>query len=179
MNGVTLAGRSSRLHDDKIVGEEKYVIEGVTKVVRQPTKICTKAARFSSLNAPGASFSLNLRLRYKCPKGRQVTIRSVEFPVLTVSLGTASGIVRRPAVAKLLRPPTGSGCRHLLVCAGRWSDCDEFTTAPLQNKCATACERLARPFGNDCCNQQPRHRRHNEQKGSLRHVALKRFTPAS
>ena len=31
MNGVTLVGRSSRLHDDKIVGEEKYVIEGVTK----------------------------------------------------------------------------------------------------------------------------------------------------
>lgn len=32
MNGVTLAGRSSRLHDDKIIGAEKYVIEGVTKL---------------------------------------------------------------------------------------------------------------------------------------------------
>jgi len=32
MKGVTLAGRSSRLHDDKIIGEEKYVIESVSKV---------------------------------------------------------------------------------------------------------------------------------------------------
>src|SRR5437870_2583182 len=32
MNGVTLAGRSTRLNDDKIIGEEKYVIEGVTKL---------------------------------------------------------------------------------------------------------------------------------------------------
>ena len=32
MNGVTLAGRSSRLHDDQIVDGEKYVIEGVTKL---------------------------------------------------------------------------------------------------------------------------------------------------
>ena len=33
MKGVTLAGRSTRLSDDKIIGEEKYVIEGVTKLV--------------------------------------------------------------------------------------------------------------------------------------------------
>jgi hypothetical protein len=32
MKGVTLVGRSSRLHDDKIVGEERYVIEGVSKL---------------------------------------------------------------------------------------------------------------------------------------------------
>ena len=32
MTGVTLVGRSSRLQDDKIIGEEKYVIEGVTKL---------------------------------------------------------------------------------------------------------------------------------------------------
>jgi hypothetical protein len=32
MKGVTLVGRSSRLHDDKIVGQEKYVIESVLKL---------------------------------------------------------------------------------------------------------------------------------------------------
>jgi hypothetical protein len=32
MNGVTLAGRSTRLNDDKVIGQEKYVIEGVTKL---------------------------------------------------------------------------------------------------------------------------------------------------
>ncbi len=32
MNGVTLVGRSSRLHDDKIAGPEKYVIEKVSKL---------------------------------------------------------------------------------------------------------------------------------------------------
>jgi hypothetical protein len=32
MNGVTLVGRSTRLNSDKIAGEEKYVIEGVTKL---------------------------------------------------------------------------------------------------------------------------------------------------
>lgn len=32
MNGVTLAGRSSRLTNDKISGEEKYVIERVSKL---------------------------------------------------------------------------------------------------------------------------------------------------
>lgn len=32
MTGVTLVGRSTRLHDDKIVGEEKYVIEAVSKL---------------------------------------------------------------------------------------------------------------------------------------------------
>jgi hypothetical protein len=32
MKGVTLVGRSTRLSDDKIIGEEKYVIEGVSKV---------------------------------------------------------------------------------------------------------------------------------------------------
>ena len=32
MKGVTLVGRSTRLNDDKIVGEEKYVIEGVSKL---------------------------------------------------------------------------------------------------------------------------------------------------
>ena len=32
MNGVTLIGRSTRLSDSQVVGEEKYVIEGVSKV---------------------------------------------------------------------------------------------------------------------------------------------------
>lgn len=32
MRGVTLEGRSSRLKDDKIIGQEKYVIEKVTKI---------------------------------------------------------------------------------------------------------------------------------------------------
>jgi hypothetical protein len=32
MNGATLVGRSSRLNSDKISSEEKYVIEGVTKL---------------------------------------------------------------------------------------------------------------------------------------------------
>ena len=32
MDGVTLVGRSSRLRDDKIIGEEKYAIEGVSKL---------------------------------------------------------------------------------------------------------------------------------------------------
>ena len=32
MKGVTLVGRSTRLSDDKVVGEEKYVIEGVSKM---------------------------------------------------------------------------------------------------------------------------------------------------
>jgi hypothetical protein len=32
MKGVTLVGRSTRLRDDKIIGEEKYVIEGVSKL---------------------------------------------------------------------------------------------------------------------------------------------------
>jgi hypothetical protein len=32
MKGVTLVGRSTRLQDDKISGEEKYVIEGVSKL---------------------------------------------------------------------------------------------------------------------------------------------------
>ena len=32
MKGVTLVGRSTRLQDDKIIGEEKYVIEGVSKL---------------------------------------------------------------------------------------------------------------------------------------------------
>lgn len=32
MKGVTLVGRSSRLSNDKISGEEKYVIEGVSKL---------------------------------------------------------------------------------------------------------------------------------------------------
>jgi len=32
MKGVTLVGRSSRLDNDKISGEEKYVIEGVSKM---------------------------------------------------------------------------------------------------------------------------------------------------
>ena len=32
MKGVTLVGRSTRLSDDKVVGEEKYVIEGVSKL---------------------------------------------------------------------------------------------------------------------------------------------------
>jgi hypothetical protein len=32
MRGVTLEGRSSRLHDDKIIGQEKYVIEKVSKL---------------------------------------------------------------------------------------------------------------------------------------------------
>jgi len=32
MKGVTLVGRSSRLSNDKIAGEEKYVIESVSKV---------------------------------------------------------------------------------------------------------------------------------------------------
>jgi hypothetical protein len=32
MKGVTLVGRSTRLNDDKVIGEEKYVIEKVTKL---------------------------------------------------------------------------------------------------------------------------------------------------
>jgi hypothetical protein len=32
MKGVALVGRSSRLHDDKIIGQEKYVIESVSKL---------------------------------------------------------------------------------------------------------------------------------------------------
>ena len=32
MKGVTLVGRSTRLSDDEVVGEEKYVIEGVSKM---------------------------------------------------------------------------------------------------------------------------------------------------
>jgi len=32
MKGVTLVGRSTRLSDDKVVGEEKYVIEGISKM---------------------------------------------------------------------------------------------------------------------------------------------------
>jgi hypothetical protein len=32
MKGVTLVGRSTRLRDDKIIGEERYVIEGVSKL---------------------------------------------------------------------------------------------------------------------------------------------------
>jgi hypothetical protein len=32
MKGVTLVGRSTRLSDEKIIGEERYVIEGVSKV---------------------------------------------------------------------------------------------------------------------------------------------------
>lgn len=32
MKGVTLVGRSTRLRDEKIIGEEKYVIEGVSKL---------------------------------------------------------------------------------------------------------------------------------------------------
>src|SRR3979411_2840491 len=32
MNGVTLVGRSTRLRDDRIIGEERYVIEGVSKL---------------------------------------------------------------------------------------------------------------------------------------------------
>src|SRR5436309_15766930 len=32
MRGVTLVGRSTRLNDDKIIGEEKYVIEKVSKL---------------------------------------------------------------------------------------------------------------------------------------------------
>ena len=32
MRGVTLVGRSTRLSDDKIIGEEKYVIEEVSKL---------------------------------------------------------------------------------------------------------------------------------------------------
>jgi hypothetical protein len=32
MKGVTLVGRSTRLRDEKIIGEERYVIEGVSKV---------------------------------------------------------------------------------------------------------------------------------------------------
>ena len=32
MRGVTLVGRSTRLNDDKVIGEEKYVIEKVTKL---------------------------------------------------------------------------------------------------------------------------------------------------
>jgi hypothetical protein len=32
MKGVTLAGRSSRLNNDRISGEEKYVIDGVSKL---------------------------------------------------------------------------------------------------------------------------------------------------
>ena len=33
MSGVTLVGRSSRLNNDRISGEEKYVIEGVSKLM--------------------------------------------------------------------------------------------------------------------------------------------------
>ena len=33
MKGVTLVGRSSRLHNDSISSEERYVIEGVSKLV--------------------------------------------------------------------------------------------------------------------------------------------------
>jgi hypothetical protein len=32
MNGVTLVGRSTRLNDEKVIGEEKYVIEKVSKL---------------------------------------------------------------------------------------------------------------------------------------------------
>ncbi len=32
MKGVTLVGRSSRTKDDKVIGEEKYVIESVSKL---------------------------------------------------------------------------------------------------------------------------------------------------
>src|SRR5436190_10860067 len=32
MRGVTLVGRSTRLNDDKIIGQEKYVIEKVSKL---------------------------------------------------------------------------------------------------------------------------------------------------
>src|SRR5262245_1251667 len=32
MHGVSLVGRSTRLNDDKIIGQEKYVIEKVSKV---------------------------------------------------------------------------------------------------------------------------------------------------
>jgi hypothetical protein len=32
MKGVTLVGRSTRLNDEKIIGEEKYVIEKVSKL---------------------------------------------------------------------------------------------------------------------------------------------------
>jgi hypothetical protein len=32
MKGVTLVGRSTRFSDEKIIGEERYVIEGVSKV---------------------------------------------------------------------------------------------------------------------------------------------------
>src|SRR3954454_24044548 len=32
MKGVTLIGRSTRLSDDKVYGEERYVIEGVSKL---------------------------------------------------------------------------------------------------------------------------------------------------
>ena len=32
MRGVTLVGRSTRLNDDKVIGEEKYVIEKVSKL---------------------------------------------------------------------------------------------------------------------------------------------------
>jgi hypothetical protein len=32
MKGVTMVGRSTRLNDDKVIGEEKYVIEKVSKL---------------------------------------------------------------------------------------------------------------------------------------------------
>src|SRR5215467_8106551 len=32
MKGVTLVGRSTRLNDDKVIGQEKYVIEKVSKL---------------------------------------------------------------------------------------------------------------------------------------------------
>jgi hypothetical protein len=42
MNGVTLVGRSSRLNSDRISGEERYVIDGVSKVTGETWLLRTR-----------------------------------------------------------------------------------------------------------------------------------------
>jgi len=52
MKGVTLVGRSSRLNSDKIGGEERYVIDGVSKLTGETWLLRTRLQCCGSKDLP-------------------------------------------------------------------------------------------------------------------------------
>jgi hypothetical protein len=51
MRGATLVGRSTRLNDDKVIGEERYLIESVTRLTGE-TWLFQSRLQYGSRNIP-------------------------------------------------------------------------------------------------------------------------------
>jgi len=113
MKGVTLVGRSTRLSDDKVVGEEKYVIEGISKMA-------------------GDTWLFRARLQYggrDIPVPLPVTIKwAGDTPVITLTDLSIPGIGNLHGP----RPPLPRPVRwHLERQKRRWADLWEDNPQPI------------------------------------------------